>query len=53
MGYCYLILGFYMLDDIMWKWMSGYDDDNWIDSDKSRLEWVDYYNFYYIRRGKV
>lgn len=33
--------------------MSGYDDDNRTDSDKSRPEWADYYNLYYTRRGKV
>ncbi|MGS8663126.1 fimbria/pilus outer membrane usher protein, partial [Salmonella enterica subsp. enterica serovar Infantis] len=44
MGYRSSTSGFYTLDDTTGKRMSGYDDDNWTDSDKSRPEWADYYN---------
>ncbi|EBP3801694.1 fimbria/pilus outer membrane usher protein [Salmonella enterica subsp. enterica] len=53
MGYRYSTSGFYTLDDTAWKQMSGYDDDDRTDNDKSRPEWADYYNLYYTRRGKV
>ncbi|KYE79925.1 fimbria/pilus outer membrane usher protein, partial [Salmonella enterica] len=51
--YRYSTSGFYTLDDITWKRMSGFVDDSRTVSDKSRPDWADYYILYYTRRGKV
>lgn len=50
LGYRYSTSGFYTLDDTAWKRMSGYNGQQDDDSERNP---TDYYDLYYIKRGKV
>lgn len=50
LGYRYSTSAFYTLDETAWKQMTGYNggvDDN------GEVNWADYYNLYYTKRGKI
>lgn len=51
LGYRYSTSSFYTLDETAWKHMSGYDGDQTDDNDD--INWADYYNLYYTKRGKI
>lgn len=56
LGYRYSTSGFYTLEESTYNHMAGYKDslDNVDDSgDKDHPVWVNYYNLYYTKRGKV
>nr|WP_255320708.1 fimbrial biogenesis usher protein [Enterobacter ludwigii] len=54
LGYRYSTSGYYTLADTTYKHMDGYNKDP-VDSDNNieRPSWMDYYNLYYTKRGKV
>lgn len=53
LGYRYSTSGFYTLDDTAYKHMAGYTIDTEDGSNDKDLDWQDYYNLYYTKRGKV
>lgn len=53
LGYRYSTSGFYTLDDTAYKHMDGYTVETDNGSKEEDLDWQDYYNLYYTKRGKV
>lgn len=51
LGYRYSTSSFYTLDETAWKHMSGYNGDE--TDDDGNINWGDYYNLYYTKRGKI
>lgn len=52
LGYRYSTSGFYTFSDTTYKKMDGYTSDP-DDEDDDQPVWVNYYNLYYSKRGKV
>lgn len=52
LGYRYSTSGFYTLDETAYRQMRGYKGDAQ-EEDSAQTLWMDYYNLYYTKRGKV
>ncbi|MEI9828774.1 fimbrial biogenesis usher protein [Enterobacter sp. E12] len=52
LGYRYSTSGFYTLDETAYRQMRGYKGDAQ-EEDNAQTLWMDYYNLYYTKRGKV
>lgn len=53
LGYRYSTSGFYSLDETAYKQMRGYTGDHEDNDTEQQNPWMDYYNLYYTKRGKV
>lgn len=52
-GYRYSTSGFYTFDQTTYKQMRGYNTSEQNDDQQDGVDWTDYYNLYYAKKGKI